>query len=129
MKPYLLLAVALMAGCAFGQSETETFRMDSDDWRKCHGAVAHDKDGYYCAIRIEAPEPMDVPAIKIGEAQCVTLKSDCGDSFCMPNSVYMPGSQICTEEKWTCKKGSGRTLLEDVDEHWHCIKFPAQVQP
>jgi hypothetical protein len=68
---------------------------------------------------------MDVPALKIGEAKCATLKSDCGDSFCMPNSSYAPGTQICTEEKWTCEKGSGRILLEDVDGEHHCIKFPA----
>ena len=35
-------------------------------------------------------------------------------------SFYAPISKV---KQWTCPKGSGRVLLEDVDGGHHCVKF------
>jgi hypothetical protein len=72
------------------------------------------------------PEPMDIPAIK-RKPYLATRFRKCG-----PNETSTGGPDACSEnylvsDEWTCKKGGGRILLEDVDHGWHCLKFPKKL--
>jgi hypothetical protein len=67
-------------------------------------------------------EPMDVPATK-RKPFLATRFHKCG-----VNETSTGGPDSCFEnywvtDDWTCKKGSGRILLEDVDGGHHCVKF------
>ena len=61
------------------------------------------------------PEALDVPAIVDPTAVEVCSKAP---------SSWISRKDCMDANGWTCDKGSGRILLEDVDGGHHCVKFP-----
>ena len=123
---YILLA---LSGLGWGQ-----------DGRNCHierhiGSVNPpyfgDEWGWAEDLRIvctPAPEPMDIPAIKVPVQQCVLPNSgmNVNSSFSctMTAGSSCPCGHYETIQEDACPKGSGRVLLTDVDQGKHCVKFP-----
>jgi hypothetical protein len=109
----LLLALLCLSRAGWGQ--TSTFRMQNDDWRKCHGAVEHDKDGYYCAIVLVPPEPMDIPAISEAYPACEHYSLWSWGIKC--DKPIIGHAPTCADTR--------RILLTAEDGSKHCINFQA----
>jgi len=89
-------------------------------------------------FKIAEVVPQDVPAIKV-PVKSYYVAEGCGmsesmicsnDAFvCSNNGTMVEGEDGMLSQKcvggweWSCKKGSGRILLTDVDGGLHCVKF------